>query len=187
MPARPNPDSDPDSGRAAAPGQTAPQRAAETRILIGTPSADEGPDLWRLARDSGELDLNSPYAYLLWCHDFSDTSVVARDGDKAVGFVTGYRRPKADDVLFVWQVAVDSAYRGQRIGVRMLDAIGAAAKRLGCRYIEATITPDNVASTRMFSAFARAHDAPLIRSGGFGASLFPDNHQPEELIRIGPL
>lgn len=157
------------------------------RILIEAPVSGDGPDLWRLARDSGELDLNSPYTYLIWCRDFSGTSVVARDGDKAVGFVTGYRRPEADDVLFVWQVAVDSAYRGQRIGVRMLDAIAGAAKRLGCRYIEATITPDNVASTRMFSAFARSRDVPLERSEGFDATQFPDNHQPEDLIRIGPL
>lgn len=176
MPARPNPATEPH-----------PEPAATPLVVIETPKSADGPDLWRLARDSGELDLNSPYAYLLWCHDFSDTSVVARDGDKVVGFVTGYRRPGADEVLFVWQVAVDSAYRGQRIGVRMLDAIGAAAKRLGCRYVEATVTPDNIASTRMFSAFARAHDAPLERSEGFDSTQFPENHQPEDLIRIGPL
>ncbi|MBO0819781.1 MAG: diaminobutyrate acetyltransferase [Nocardiopsaceae bacterium] len=162
-------------------------------MLIESPSAGDGPGLWRLARDAGGLDLNSPYAYLLWCRDFADTSVVARAGADIVGFITGYRRPEADETtrgggtLFVWQVAVDPAARGQRIGVRMLDAIGDAAKRLGCRYVEATVTPDNEASARMFASFARAHGAPLERSDGFGSALFPDNHQPEDLIRIGPL
>lgn len=163
------------------------ERPSKSQILIESPSAGDGPGLWRLARDSGELDLNSPYAYLLWCRDFSATSVVARADGECVGFVTGYRRPEAGETLFVWQVAVDPAYRGQRIGVRMLDGIADAMKRLGCRYMEATVTPDNVASARMFASFARAHGAPLARSEGFESTLFPDNHQPEDLIRIGPL
>ena len=176
MPARSNPNAEPQTGPADTP-----------RILIETPVPGDGPDLWRLARDSGELDLNSPYAYLIWCRDFGGTSVVARAGDKAVGFVTGYRRPEADDTLFVWQVAVDPTYRGQRIGVRMLEGIGDLITKLGCRYMEATVTPDNTASLRMFASFARAHGAPLDRSEGFESTLFPDNHQPEDLIRIGPL
>lgn len=163
------------------------ERPSKSQIRIESPSAGDGPGLWRLARDSGELDLNSPYAYLLWCRDFSATSVVARADGECVGFVTGYRRPEAGETLFVWQVAVDPAYRGQRIGVRMLDGIADAMKRLGCRYMEATVTPDNVASARMFASFARAHGAPLARSEGFESTLFPDNHQPEDLIRIGPL
>ena len=155
--------------------------------MIDQPSAGDGPELWRLARDGGGLDLNSPYTYLLWCRDFSATSVVARDGGTPVGFVTGYRRPDADDTLFVWQVAVNPSYRGQRIGVRMLMGIGDAMKRLGCRYMEATVTPDNAASLAMFASFARAHDAPFAKSEGFDSTLFPDNHQSEDLIRIGPL
>ena len=158
-----------------------------TQITVDSPCAEDGPELWRLARDGGGLDLNSPYAYLLWCRDFSATSVVARADGKPVGFVTGYRRPDADDTLFVWQVAVDPAYRGQRIGVRMLEGIGDAIKRLGCRYMEATVTPDNAASLAMFASFARARGAPLAQSEGFDSTLFPDNHQPEDLIRIGPL
>lgn len=156
-------------------------------IDIGSPRVGDGPGLWRLAREAGELDLNSPYAYLLWCRDFSATSVVARRGAAIVGFVTGYRRPDAERTLFVWQVAVDPAYRGQRIGARMLDRVADAAGRLGCRYVEATVTPDNVASARMFASFARSREAPLTRSAGFESKLFPDNHQPEDLIRIGPL
>jgi L-2,4-diaminobutyric acid acetyltransferase len=162
-------------------------RPSQPPIRIERPSAGDGPSLWRLARESGELDLNSPYAYLLWCRDFAGTSVVARDGERIVGFVTGYRRPESSETLFVWQVAVDPAYRGRRIGVRMLEGIADAMTRLGCRYMEATVTPDNNASGRMFASFARAHDTPLARSEGFDSTLFPDNHQSEDLIRIGPL
>jgi L-2,4-diaminobutyric acid acetyltransferase len=163
------------------------ERPAQSQIHIESPAAGDGPELWRLARACGELDLNSPYAYLLWCRDFGSTSVVARAGGETVGFITGYRRPDSGETLFVWQVAVDPAYRGQRIGIRMLDGIADAMKRLDCQYMEATVTPDNVASARMFASFARAHGAPLVQSAGFESTQFPENHQPEDLIRIGPL
>jgi L-2,4-diaminobutyric acid acetyltransferase len=156
-------------------------------ISVERPRFDDGRDLWRLARDSGELDLNSPYCYLLWCRDFSETSVVARAGRTVVGFVTGYLRPDVPDTLFVWQVAVDRVYRGQRIGRRMLGTLAADMNRLGCRYLEATVSPDNVPSARMFTSFARAHAAPLAWTGGFDAAMFPENHKREDLVRIGPL
>jgi L-2,4-diaminobutyric acid acetyltransferase len=156
-------------------------------VRIEQPHADDGRDLWRLARDSGELDLNSPYCYLLWCRDFSRTSVVARAGQVIVGFLTGHIRPDAADTLFVWQVAVARDRRGCGIGRQMLDGLATGMGRLGCRYLEATVTPDNVPSARMFSSFAREHGAPLTRSKGFDSGMFPDHHKPEDLLRIGPL
>src|SRR4051794_41966070 len=81
-------------------------------LLLEAPGGDDGHEMWRLARDTQVLDVNSPYSYLLWCRDFADSSVVARDGDRLSGFITGYIRPRSADTLFVWQVAVDQAYRG---------------------------------------------------------------------------
>lgn len=78
--------------------------------LIENPTKADGAALWRIARDSKKLDLNTPYAYLLWCHDFADTSVVAKVDGTPVGFVIGYRK---QDVGFVWQVAVDASQRGK--------------------------------------------------------------------------
>lgn len=175
MPEQPSADAACHDGRAPGP------------LRIGPPQSGDGRELWRLARDSGELDLNSPYCYVLWCRDFSRTSVVARQGDAVVGFVTGHVRPDADDTLFVWQVAVSGAHRGQRIGRRMLDEMATVMAGNGCRYLEATVTPDNLPSARLFASFARAHDAPLTRRPGFGSDMFPDGHQPEDLLRIGPL
>ena len=77
-------------------------------IRIDRPDVADGSALWRIAGDSGTLDLNSSYSYLLWCRDFADTSAVARDETgEPVGFVTGYVRPERPDTLLVWQVAVD--------------------------------------------------------------------------------
>jgi diaminobutyrate acetyltransferase len=146
----------------------------------------DGPAIWRLARDCGELDLNSSYAYLLWCRDFAATSVVARIDGGLAGFVTGFRRPQTPDTLLVWQVAVDERCRGRRLGRRMLDALIDGPGEPP-RWLETTVSPGNTASDRMFSSFAAGRGAELERSELFAAEDFPDGHEVELLYRIGPL
>ena len=130
------------------------------------------------------LDVNSRYAYVLWCRDFSDTSTVARLDGEVVGFVTGYRRPSEPSTLFVWQVGVDAAARGRGVATAMLDGLVA---RVGCTYLETTITADNTASAALFSAFAERHRAAVERAELFGRDVLGDSHEPELLHRIGPL
>ncbi|MEU5879782.1 diaminobutyrate acetyltransferase [Spirillospora sp. NPDC047279] len=152
------------------------------------PGLDDGRELWRMARDSQVLDVNSPYSYTLWCRDFAASSVVARAGDEACGFITGYVRPERPDTLFVWQVAVDRDHRGRGMARLMLDHLADRTAAAGCRYMEATVTPANTASTAMFESFARDRGCDLDRTPLFGSEHFPPGHghEPEVLFRIGP-
>ncbi|KPI30423.1 diaminobutyrate acetyltransferase [Streptomyces sp. NPDC048253] len=164
--------------------------AAQADLRIDSPSVEDGAALWRLAKESGTLDLNSSYSYLLWCRDFAATSAVARaEGGEPVGFVTGYVRPQDPQTLLVWQVAVDAAHRGRGLAAALLDGLTArvAAER-PLTAVETTITPGNTASERLFTSFADRHGATVTREVLFGAGLFPDGpHDPEVLYRIGPL
>jgi L-2,4-diaminobutyric acid acetyltransferase len=165
---------------------SAAQTTSHAGEVIERPQKGDGPAIWRLARDCGNLDLNSSYAYLLWCRDFADTSVVARAGGDVVGFVTGFRRPAAPDTLLVWQVAVDERYRGRRIASRMLDTLVDDQSEPPC-YIETTVSPSNDASEALFTSFAAGRDARLERGELFAGDDFPDGHEAEVLYRIGPL
>ncbi|MEV0776030.1 diaminobutyrate acetyltransferase [Streptomyces sp. NPDC050433] len=181
-------------------------------IRIDAPRVEDGAAIWRIARDSEVLDLNSSYSYLLWCRDFAATSVVARDtasvtapgaagaartdgspdgslDGAAIGFVTGYIRPERPEVLVVWQVAVDSAHRGKGLAGTLLDALTRrVVEEQGITSVETTVTPDNTASDRLFHAYSERHGATLEREVLFDGDLFPDGgHQPEVLYRIGPL
>ncbi|MGW1541788.1 diaminobutyrate acetyltransferase [Streptomyces sp. NPDC002309] len=164
--------------------------AAQADLHIDRPAVADGAALWRLAKESGTLDLNSAYSYLLWCRDFAGTSAVARTADgEAAGFVTGFLRPDRPGTLLVWQVAVASAQRGRGLAARMLDALTArVAAEHGLTSVETTITPGNTASERLFTSYAARHDARVEREVLFGADQFPDGpHDPEVLYRIGPL
>ncbi|MEJ3656839.1 diaminobutyrate acetyltransferase [Actinomycetes bacterium KLBMP 9759] len=154
-------------------------------ISCGPPEIADGVECWRIARDSEVLDVNSRYAYLLWCRDFASTSVVARRGGAVVGFVTGYRRPDRPSTLLVWQVAVDGHARGAGVAGRMLDALHAQVS--GIEHVETTITPANTASIALFTAFARRHGAAVTRTELFGRDVLGAEHDPEILFRIGPI
>lgn len=168
-------------GAAATPGPP-----MEENVVLSTPGIDDGAALWRLARDSRVLDVNTPYAYLLWCRDFADTSIVAYDGDRPVGFVTGYLRPSAPQTLMIWQVAVDEGQRGRGLAGRMLNAL---TDRVGPSTMETTISPGNEASMRLFAGFARGRGADVAREVLFDQRVFPagEDHEPEVLFRIAPL
>ncbi|MFQ6200472.1 GNAT family N-acetyltransferase, partial [Streptomyces sp. NPDC000405] len=106
-------------------------------------------------------------------------------GSGRISWTPWTRQPGA----WVWQVAVDAAYRGHGVAAALLDGLTA---RLGAGHgvasVETTITPGNTASERLFTSYAARHGAPVTREVLFDSGLFPDGpHQPEVLYRIGPL
>lgn len=137
-----------------------------------------------MARDSHVLDVNTSYAYLLWCRDFAKTSLIAEIDGAPAGFVTGYLRPDEPGTLMVWQVAVAAGFQQRGLAAAMLDELAA---RCGAERLETTVTEDNAPSNRLFARFADRHGAELTRTALFTPELYPDNHDTEYLYRIGPL
>jgi L-2,4-diaminobutyric acid acetyltransferase len=76
-----------------------------------------------MAANSATLNVNSPYAYLLWCRDFATTSVIAHLDGRPAGFLIGYLRPDQPTTVMVWQAAVDPVHRGAGIGRSVSPAI----------------------------------------------------------------
>lgn len=165
--------------------ETNPPTDQQSPFVLRRPTLEDGGAMWRVARDSQTLDLNSSYAYLLWARDFAATSVVAERDGAVVGFVSGYVRPDSPGTLMVWQVAVDADQRGHGLAERMLDHL--AAEVPDVTMLETTITDDNEASRALFARFARTRDAQHEETDLFVKAHFPDEgHDPEVLHRIGP-
>ncbi|BFH70917.1 MAG: diaminobutyrate acetyltransferase [Paenibacillus dendritiformis] len=148
----------------------------------------DGTELWKMATESGTLDVNSAYCYIMLCEYFADTCFVAEQDRKLIGFVSALRPPEMPDTLFVWQIAVRDGYRGRGIAEALLRTLHDAACRARVRFIETTITPSNTASQRLFAKMAKTWKSALVTKAGFSAHLFPEGaHETEKLIRIGPL
>lgn len=140
--------------------------------------------MWRLAEATSSLDVNSPYAYMLSCWHFQESCLVAVDEQTLVGFVTGYRPPASPEDLFLWQVAVDARYRRRGIARMLVEALVSACEP---RFVEATVTTTNDASRALLRTWAERRGAPFHEQPFLGSELFPDDHESEHLVRIGPL
>lgn len=159
-----------------------------TTVSLRVPGPEDGQAMWRLAGACPPLEVNTSYAYILLCTHFSDTCVIAEAAGEAVGYVAGYCPPKSPDTLFIWQIGVAEAGRGKGLGVAMLKELVCRAACRDVSYIDTTITPSNTASRRLFEGIARKLGAAHEVHPFMDATFFPgDTHEPEDLIRIGPL
>lgn len=162
--------------------------ASSTAPAIRQAKQQDASAIWEFVRHEPSLDTNSCYAYLLLCSDFAETSVVAHAGDQLMGFAVGYVPPQRPEALFVWQIGVAQEARGHGLARRLLKELLQGAFSRGIRYLEATITPSNKPSWQLFQSLADSLDCELKRAPGFAADDFGgDQHEAEQLIRIGPL
>lgn len=151
------------------------------------PQAGDGLRIWKVVRGDEVLEDNSAYCYVLLCTHFAAHGIVAeRDGELA-GFVVAYRPPSNPQSVFVWQVGVTPAGRGQGLGKELLRRLIRLPGNRDAKYLSATVAPDNEASNQLFTAFARDEDTDIKTLEGYAAALFPPGHAAEPLLRIGPL
>lgn len=123
----------------------------------------------------------------MWCQNFSETSVVIEVNKKVVGFVSGYIKPDTPDILFVWQVAVSKTQRGKGFASKMLHHILERAVCKNIRYVEATVSPSNIPSQKLFHGLARNLDSKIEVSKCFTSNDFPEKGHEDELShQIGP-
>lgn len=151
------------------------------------PQASDGPAVSSLIERCPPLDTNSRYCNLLQCSHFSETCVLAEDEHGALGFLSGYRPPKQPDVLFLWQLAVDSRARGKGLATKLIQYLLERPELADVRFIETTITPGNEASQGVFKKVAANLKADLKTEIVFAKTEHFDGvHDDEELFRIGP-
>ncbi|MEV5597969.1 diaminobutyrate acetyltransferase [Streptomyces sp. NPDC052496] len=152
------------------------------------PVVGDAPRMWHLVNRSENLDKNSLYSYLMWCRDFSGSSVVAeRQDGEVIGFITGYSRPEMPDVLFAWQTATDRRDRRPGLPGAMLEHLLRRVAARGVTRLETTVNPGNRPVIMLLEKFASDAGASVKRSTLFEASHFPDGHPDEILYSVGPI
>jgi L-2,4-diaminobutyric acid acetyltransferase len=152
------------------------------------PTIDDAPAVHHLIAACPPLDCNSRYAYLLICRDFADSCILAEDNTgRPIGVITGYRPPNRPDTLFVWQVAVHPASRGQGLARHMLESLLDRPIHQDVRWVEATVGPQNTASRALFASLASSRDVNLSAEPLFDTDVLGSGHEPEWLHRIGPM
>ena len=152
------------------------------------PTLDDGSKIYGLVRSCPPLDVNSQYFYYILCKDFSNTCVVAEYDRNLLGFVSAYLQPEKPRSLFVWQVAVAKNARRKRLALNMLDWLIKQPKCIHIQSMETTISPLNQPSQKLFSRFAKDHNANLQTRLFLDKSNFDnESHEEEILYTLSPL
>ncbi|WP_147802200.1 diaminobutyrate acetyltransferase [Alkalicoccus halolimnae] len=150
------------------------------------PAKEDGQEMWALAKRTS-LDVNSAYKYIMMAEYFSETCVSAKVDGKVVGFITAFIQPEHREVIFVWQVGVDSSQRGRGLAYKMLDELMNRESTKDVLYLEATITKDNTASQALFKKLAKERKTSCTVKETFPAEVFPGQQgEAEFTYRIGP-
>lgn len=170
------------------PGPHRADHQSSRIVTLRMPKVGDAKEMARLVRESGILDVNSDYAYLLLCLHFRETCIVAEADGSAAGFTAAYCLPQEPETLFVWQIAVAAEAQGQGLASRMLDELVRRGSASDIRFVQATVTPSNEASRTLFRSLARRHDVACEVTPMFTAEMFSqaDEHEPEDLFRVGP-
>ena len=159
----------------------------DEEILVRNTTLDDGRDIWHLVKNSGVLDLNSAYCYLLLCDQFAETCLVGEQNGQVIAFVTAYIKPQDENTLFVWQIGIDQRLRGHGLGKKLLSAL---LTQPACRHInkiQATVSPSNQASLNLFKSLTRQLKTNFHSEPYYGCEVFPDaEHEQEDLITVGP-
>ena len=105
-----------------------------------------------------------------------------------LGFVIGFRPPKDQESLFIWQMGTAEAARGKGVASRLLLELAAANSDIS--YIKATVTPTNEASMNTFKSLAAKLNCNLnVNRNLFRVTDFPvdSGHMAEDEVVVGPI
>lgn len=137
---------------------------AEVRVL----GRDEADVLRNVAPGVFDHDLR-PDSLAAFFADSRHHLAVALDGGVVVGMASGfhYVHPDKPPELFINEVGVADEYQGQGLGRRLLDALLAHARSLGCVAAWVLTEEDNPIARRLYAS-AGGEEQP-----GVVMSLFP--------------
>jgi len=113
------------------------------------------------------------------------TSLLAWDGEHAVGLVMGYWRPARPDTLVVRQIAVSSPYRRRGIARAMLVRLRNQLVGADVWWMEARVPSSSLGSRRLFQSFAIAAQVRYAELNLSGECSVPTEDESQILVRVG--
>ncbi len=156
----------------------------EEEIILRHPTKEDGLTIYNLIKSCPPLDLNSSYYYFMMCSDFAKSSLLAEQGGKILGYVSGYIPPEDEKTLFIWQVAVSEDARGKGLAGAILSELVQDWNGLITK-LKTTISPSNKPSQALFKSYANKNSYALTTSEFLTAKDFGgSDHEAEELYTI---
>jgi L-2,4-diaminobutyric acid acetyltransferase len=102
------------------------------------------------------LDLHSEFSYWVLIQYFPDLCFVIEEDEDSniVGFISGVIGSVDSSICYLWQLGVLPKYRRTAYASKLIESLVASAKKLRCRGIQFSISPNNRLSFNTAKRFA---------------------------------
>jgi GNAT superfamily N-acetyltransferase len=108
------------------------------------------------------------YVYWIMEEYFPSSNYAVSVENKIIGFICAL--PSIDkQCYFIWQIVVDTDYRGIKVATLLVNRIVEEAKLKGFNKLELTINCENKASYKLFERIANEHNSSLKNIGDYKA------------------
>lgn len=114
------------------------------------------------------------YNYWLLSHCSAPYTLYAEADGQVIGFVSSFPMNCKENELFVIQICVERNYRGQGIGGLLLNTLYERHQQDKAFIFECTISPENLASQKLFQKFAQKHNGSWSWQDAWFESSIPE-------------
>lgn len=116
----------------------------------------------------------SNYVYWILENYYSSSCFVATINDEIIGFISAM--PSIEkEIIFVWQISINSNFRGMGIGKQLLDKVVDSAQKFKMNAIQFSIDSNNAASKRLFMNLADRLESPINQVGTYKDDKYEEN------------
>lgn len=123
-------------------------------MMYERPTINDVSEVVGIARKKKNLDRNSSYLYALHCLHFRDTSLVAKNDGKVVGFVIGYRIPTRPQIQFIWQYGLEQPFDSQDNVVELVSHMLRLEENKGLAGLDVSLDLAHHDALRLFTVIA---------------------------------
>ncbi|OCL84133.1 diaminobutyrate acetyltransferase [Arcobacter porcinus] len=153
----------------------------DVNTTLKKPDKSNSKEIFKIIKESKTLDLNSEYLYLLLSTHFKDSCSLAFIEGELASLVLAYYLPNEEETLFIWQIATKEKFRGKNLTLKLLEDI---VSRKEINKLITTVSPDNIASRKIFEKFAKNNNSEIKKSILFSKDDFINSHEDEVLFTI---
>ncbi len=130
------------------------------RLSIAAPTLATRAAIWQLAHETDNSN-----AYLLWCSDYFDQSLIAWINGRLAGFVIAGELRSGSDTARIVDVAVSASYPRDRIVSGLLDQLVGGLRRRGVSYVEATLKSGGTELVTDLRSLAQRWNTTAVTAG----------------------
>lgn len=129
-------------------------------IFIKEVEEEDSPTIKHLAMNCPPLDVHTPYTYWVVSKLFGKHSFLAKDGEKAIGYIMC---AKNNSALLIWQIGILKEYRKKGISKKLIKAVFDSIKDENID-VYVTIAEENKNSYYAFYNFSLENNYSFLKT-----------------------